>query len=255
MASSLSRLAARTLPPRLLNAVYGLVKGRFVRGPLTYARDGLATVHNSDFQRDPKFARAYEEGKRTGSWGDSDIEWRAYVACWAAEKGRELEGDFVECGVNKGGLAMTVYDFVEFDQLDKTFYLLDTFSGLSPKYITERERELGVRPGGYEECYDAVVRTFAGKKVSIIRGTVPDTLVQVKSERVAYLSIDMNCVEPEIAAAEYFWPKLTSGAVVLLDDYGWPGHIEQKRAFDRFAADRDVRVLPLPTGQGILIKP
>lgn len=252
---SFVRALARALPPRLVNSLYGVAKGRFIRGPLTYVQDGLATIHNSDFRSDPKFAAAYEAGRRTGSWGDSDIHWRAYVACWAAERGASLEGDFVECGVNRGGLAMTVYEFVGFDRLDRTFFLLDTFEGLVERCITERERDLGVTAGGYEHCWDAVQETFRGKRVRLVRGVVPDTLPEVTAEKIAYLSIDMNCVAPEIAAAEAFWPRLSSGAVMLLDDYGWPGHIEQKRAFDAFASARGVRVLPLPTGQGIVIKP
>jgi hypothetical protein len=42
---------------------------------------------------------------------------------------------------------------------------------------------------------------------------------------------------------------------VVLDDYGGPGHILQKHAFDRFADQHGVPLLQLPTGQGLLIKP
>ena len=34
----------------------------------------------------------------------------------------------------------------------------------------------------------------------------------------------MNCAAPELAAAEFFWDRLTTGAVVVLDDYGWDRH-------------------------------
>jgi len=46
-----------------------------------------------------------------------------------------------------------------------------------------------------------------------------------------------------------------STAAVLLDDYGHSGHEEQKRAFDGFALSKDVKILTLPTGQGLIIKP
>ena len=65
----------------------------------------------------------------------------------------------------------------------------------------------------------------------------------------------MNCVQPEVAAMEYFWPKLVAGGVVILDDYGFSGHEAQKRAADQFAASVGARILSLPTGQGLLIKP
>lgn len=64
-----------------------------------------------------------------------------------------------------------------------------------------------------------------------------------------------NGAEIEIAAAAFFWDKLASCAVVILDDNGWEGDIVQKRAFDQFARDRGIQVLPLPTGPGLLFKP
>jgi len=232
--------------------------GRYERvlGPLRYNQDGLATVHNADFMTEPRFARAYALGRATGSWGVSEVHWRAYVACWAAQRALDLEGDFVECGVNRGGLARAIIDFTGVDRTGRRFYLLDTFAGLVDKYISDEERALGRTGGGYEECFDAVQKTFAPfANVVLVRGAVPETLTQVAADRIAFLSLDMNCAPPEIAAAEYFWERLSSGAVVLLDDYGWAGHIVQKRAFDRFAEQRGVAVLGLPTGQGLLFKP
>ena len=84
---------------------------------------------------------------------------------------------------------------------------------------------------------------------------MPETLPLVTSEKISYLSIDMNCVGPEIAAAEYFWDKLVSGAAMVIDDYGWSEHFAQKTAFDEFAKAKAVSILSLPTGQGVLLKP
>ena len=90
---------------------------------------------------------------------------------------------------------------------------------------------------------------------ALVRGKVPDTLGTVVIPRVCYLSIDMNVVEPEIAAIEYFWDKLSPGAPVIMDDYGWSSYRLQKEALDRFAARNGVTILNLPTGQGLLLKP
>lgn len=241
---------------QLLTAAQKLSHSVLVPGPLTYNQDGLATQHNCDFITDQRFQDAYQAGKATGSWGQNDVHWRTYVGCWAANQAVSLVGDFVECGVNRGGMAMTVMRYINFKSLDRKFYLLDTFCGLSAKYIAPEERRLGINPGGYEECFEFVKETFQGfPNVEIIRGTIPDTLPMVKTDKVAYLHIDMNCVKPEIAAAEYFWDKLVSGAVIILDDYGWSKHIVQKRAFDQFAQKHGTLVLPLPTGQGLIFKP
>ena len=252
----IKNILRRVIPHTVITSIETLKYGRLVRGPLTYNQDGLATRHNCDFMNDSHFIESYNRGKQTGSWGEFDIHYRAYIACWVANKVKNLEGDFIECGVNKGGLALTVMNYINFKFLPKNFYLLDTFCGLSDEYISKEERKHYIRAGGYDECYNDVLRTFSDfKNVEIIRGTVPDTLPSVQAKKVCFISIDMNCMEPEIAAAEFFWDKLISGGVIVLDDYGWSGHIIQKHAFDDFASRKGVQVLSLPTGQGLIFKP
>jgi O-methyltransferase len=216
-----------------INRASGNYLSRPLYGKATYNQDGLATTHSAPFMDDPRFKEAYEAGKATGSWTFGDLHWRAHVVCWAATRGSSLLGDFVECGVNRGGYALTVIKYLDFGTLAR-----------------------GVRVGEYEPCYEAVVRTFSPyPNVNIVRGVVPETLSLVETDRVAFLSLDMNTRDPEIAAAEYFWEKLSSGAAIVLDDYGWRKHREQQRAFDDFARRRGVQVLALPTGQGLILKP
>ena len=227
---------------------------------ITYAQDLLFTRHNADFMRDPLFAEAYRLGTQTDDGqllkGDG-IHWRVHVICWAAWHARHLEGDFVDCGVNTGMYARAAIHYVDFQRAGKTYYLLDTFSGMDPRFSSPyemRRNEIlgyGRRPGVYEQ----VQRTFAGFPVEIICGAVPETLSRVRSSRIAFLSVDMNAVWPEVAALEFFWDKLVSGGIIVLDDYGYPGCLEQKEAHDRFAASRGVKVLSLPTCQGLILKP
>jgi hypothetical protein len=147
--------------------------------------------------------------------------------------------------------------YVNFERLGKHFFLLDTFEGLVASQLTPEERRAGLRGGGYTPCHDAVLRTFApyGGAVRVIKGIVPDTLSQVDSDQIAFLSIDMNAREPEIAAAEHFWDRMVPGAAMVLDDYGWRKHATQREAFDNFARSRGAPLLALPTGQGLILKP
>jgi O-methyltransferase len=178
------------------------------------------------------------------------------VRCWAADCARRVEGDFVECGVNTGYSARSVMEYTGFRHLsDKTFYLLDTFDGLSEKYLTPEEKSSGKANTRYEGTYEAVKKTFQEfSNVRIIKGAVPETLSEVQAKRVAYLSLDMNCVKPEIAAAEFFWDKMPAGGVILLDDYVRPGFEELEKAYDEFAREKGVGILSLPTGQGLILK-
>ena len=244
------RTAARRGYQKIQHAVCGLVWRE-----RTFHQDGLATEHNADFCHEVRFRRAYNLGKATGSWRGREIRWRVHVACWAAAHAQHLEGDFVECGVYRGGLARAIVYYLDFDKLEKQFYLFDTFAGIPDQSISAEERQLGRRGGEYDECYDAVRQTFAPfGNVHVVRGIVPNVLDQASIERVAYLSLDMNVYEPEIAAAEHFWPRMSHGGIMLLDDYGFAPHIMQKKAFDAFAQQKGVQILTLPTGQGMIVK-
>lgn len=226
-------------------------------GPITYDADSLTTSNNCDFIKEPRFAAAYAAAAATNPWPGFTLQWRVYIVCWVAEHVRRLEGDFVECGVNTGAYSRAIVEYIDFNKTGKTFYLLDTYEGMPEYLVKEEEKQVGVSHylgKNYKDVYEQVVETFAPFNVKIIKGVVPDTLAECKTDKICYLSIDMNCVEPEIAAANYFWDKIVPGGVMVLDDYGFPMHIYQKKAFDEFAAEKGLKVLCLPTGQGIIFK-
>ena len=234
---------------------------------LIYDQDSLRTRHNHDFMTDPSFMAAYQRGikacdkdhiLRTGG-PKHQIHWRVHVALWVASHAKHLEGDFVECGVGKGVLSSAIMTYLDWNSLDKQFFLFDTFCGIDESYLNEEEKTQGRMEFSkryYSECYEAVKANFAEfRRVHLIRGTVPDTLSTVNITKVCYLSIDMNCAKPEIEAATFFWDKIVSGGLVLLDDYAYVGYDEQKKAFDKFALEKGIEILSIPTGQGLFIKP
>jgi hypothetical protein len=249
---------AMRLPPERLRMAHEIIgSGIGLYGePFRFLEDGIATIHNADFLTDPRFEGAYQSGAATGSWAGWANRWRAYIACWCAQQTSHLPGDFVECGVNKGGNPRMIIDYLGPDAFcRRRFYLLDTFEGFDDRYLSEKERETRKR-FHYSSVLSEVETTFSPYPfATIVQGPVPDTLSKVASNCIAFVSIDMNCVAPELAAAEYFWERMSAGAILLLDDYGFSNHEEQKMGFDAFAAARAVAVLQLPTGQGMIIKP
>jgi hypothetical protein len=255
-----------SLPPLdvvKLEVRFPLADGRaLVQGPLTYNQDGLATRHNADFMREPRFAEAYRAGLENAPPG-TQVEWRVHVALWCASQAAQLEGDFVECGVHTGilsGAVMTWLDFAR--EASRRFWLFDTWQGIPQEQMSEEEKRFGVAAMNRkyqdgDEIHAGVVRKFARwPNAVVVRGRVPESLEAMKTgAKVAYASIDMNVAAAEIAAIEFLWPRLVPGALVLLDDYGWAAHVNQKRAWDAFARERGVAILALPTGQGLLLKP
>jgi len=232
---------------------------------MVYAQDGLVSVHSHTFIRDPLFIKAYARGVQAiGGVDTYQWHWRIHIGLWVANVASRLEGDFVECGVNKGFLSSAIMEYLDWNSLDRDFYLLDTFAGLDERFVSGSERKFGalqknaesLRSGFYVRGVDEVRANFAQwPRARIVEGAVPETLEQVTASRVAYLHLDMNCAPPEVAALTHFWDKLVQGAPVLLDDYAYFGFTPQKLAMDDFARAHGVTVCSLPTGQGLLIKP
>src|SRR5262245_17267051 len=195
--------------------------------PDVYSNDALICFNNHSFMNDPDFQRAYDRGSQ--ALGDGDWyqwHWRVHVGLWAAKTASRLDGDFVECGVSYGFLSSAIMEHLNWDELGKTFYLLDTFAGLDPRFVSASERAAGaietseahLRNGMYVEGADSVRANFSQwRNQKIIVGSVPETLDEVDASAIAYLHIDMNCAPPEVAALRYFWDRLSPGAVVLLD--------------------------------------
>ena len=230
--------------------------------PSTYAGDGLAVEGRIlDALYSDRFQRAYAAGMQTPhniGGGTLRLHWRVYTCVWAAEHARLLDGDFVECGVNSGIMSRAICEYLDFASLPKRFFLFDTFQGIPEEQASPEEREHARSKNLriYRECYAETKQTFAPfPNVTLVRGKVPETLATVDIAKVAYLSIDMNLVLPEIAALEFFWERLVPGGIVVLDDYAFAGHRQQHEAIDAFAARRGVPVYTSPTGQGVILRP
>ncbi|HEV2271231.1 MAG TPA: TylF/MycF/NovP-related O-methyltransferase, partial [Steroidobacteraceae bacterium] len=244
------------------HSLYALVRCAV---PAAYAEDGLISVHSHAFMRNPAFIRAYERGVRAiGGTDTYGWHWRIHIGLWAARIAAGLDGDFVECGVNRGFLSSAVMEYLDWNSQQRDFWLLDTFAGLDARFVSEEERAAGalrrnaerIRTGFYVRGADGVRANFAQwPRARIVQGAVPETLQQVSATRVAYLHLDMNIAPPETAALSYFWGKLSAGAPVLLDDYAYFGHAAQRLAMDEFARARGIAICSLPTGQGLIIKP
>lgn len=227
-----------------------------------YDYDGLRTdpavIYNHDFMRDEAYIGAMRAGAEALGH-DHKMFWRLHVALWAASRAARLPGDFVECGVWRGFLSTAIMTFLDWNNLAQRFYLFDTFDGLIPDLLNEKEREnvdkIRHLNSYFRDTFPFVSRHFRKfPRVELIKGKVPDTLSSIEIGKVSFISIDMNCVGPELAAANFFWPKMVPGAFMLLDDYGFVSYEEQKRGFDQFAAEHGTSVLALPTGQGLIVK-
>ena len=229
--------------------------------PWSYVADGLAIEgKTAAFLDEPLFKAAWDLSRAGNSEGwrgkVPDIRWRAHIACWAAAHGARLEGDFVECGVHTGMLSMTICHFLDFASSGKRFFLFDTFSGIPLETVEAQELPGAERANRhYFDCHELARRNFAPfPNAVLVRGILPQSLLQAPLSRIAYLSVDLNNSGAEKAVIEALWDRLSPSAMVLIDDYGFTGQETQARMWDAFAASQNRAIASLPTGQGLLIR-
>ena len=221
----------------------------------TYMADNLiAVARNLGFARD----RPFMDAARAACQQPEDLHklWRLHTYCWAISTALGLEGALVECGVYEGLYAVTALGTLGAAITpDRDYYLYDTFQGLDDRYASELEMRLS-GPGFAAEGLETQVRErFAPwDNVHVVAGTVPDVLDETAPERVAFLHLDMNCAEAEIAALEFFYDRIPEGGVILLDDYGRSEYHPMFDAYQAWFGARSLRILELPTGQGLIIK-
>lgn len=242
-------------------------------GPLTWDYHGIAARTAIDWLHDQRFAAAHDRAwkeleslnlvftKRPGlsmpiTRNYFHNEWNIHVACWAAAHAVRLEGDFVECGVGAGIFSRVIMEFLNFPQYSsKTFWLVDRWSSQSLDHLQTESEKGKIIIANFIDDISIAKKLFSPyPNVKLIQGVIPDCLGNVTASSIAYLYLDLNVVEPEIAAAEFFWEKLVPGGFVILDDFGFGGHEEQKNGFIKFAKEKHVEILFCPTGQGLMIK-
>lgn len=234
--------------PRFREAVMAVLE----HYPRHFAQDMLITLNrNMGFYEDAPFMQAFN-GEASNTQ-ESSLLWRLHVLAWAADHGRHLAGDFVECGVFEGFSSAVLARYLDFAKLPKRWFLYDTFSGIPERQLNSN----ATNPSSYTDpgLYERVRQRFQPyPNIRVIRGEVPAVLEQEAPDRIAFMHIDMNSADAELGALEQLFERMVPGAVLILDDYGWHYYREQKYVEDAYFQRIGYRVMELPTGQGLVIK-
>jgi O-methyltransferase len=176
--------------------------------------------------------------------------WTTLMACkFAIEK--NIQGDFVECGVWRGGNAMVAAELFKLYGVSKKVWLFDTFKGMTEP--TDADVEAGSDTSARQEferaqrdthnkwCYASLadVRNNFLKKglmsehIVFVEGDVCQTLDGARiPDKICVLRLDTDWYESTKKELEVLYPKLSLGGCFIIDDYGyWAG---SKKATDEY---------------------
>ena len=169
---------------------------------------------------------------------------------------QSIPGDFVECGVWRGGNSIVAAHLFARGDGARSVYLFDTFAGMtapSPQDLRARDNRDAMidyiahqRETHNEWCYASlpdVARNFSDlnllrPNIKFVEGDVVESL---KSEAnlprtISVLRLDTDWYESTRTELEVLYPRLSRGGVLILDDYGhWGGAM---KAVDEYFENR-----------------
>jgi O-methyltransferase len=182
----------RKIRAKLKNALIN----KCINSIFDYYEDGIAVKNKnlSHFQDKP-FHDAYAVmmAGDHANFNFPSLKWRCHTAIWAAGVALNIEGDYIELGVNTGIFSRTICEYYEFQNIDKNFYLFDTFDGVpnSDNYtLTKSDMKRNI---GYTGTFQAATDNFKKfPNAHLIKGNLPKTLDLVQINKIAYICIDLN---------------------------------------------------------------
>ena len=172
---------------------------------------------------------------------------------------KKLEGDFVECGVWKGGNLIIFKSLNENLKINKKIYGYDTFEGMSQP--SDHDIDYSGKPAknewekninknlnysfncyaGIEEVNNNLKKNFKNiDDIILVKGKVENTLTKNENlpKKISILRLDTDWYESTKFGLEILYPKVSNGGILIIDDYGfWKG---AQKAVDEYFKDQHV---------------
>lgn len=171
-----------------------------------------------------------------------------------------IPGNFVECGVWKGGSMLAIAEtLVSMNTTDRKLLLYDTFEGMSDpseediNHDNQNAKALLSKSKSREKdaiwaysTLDTVKTTmsishYPESNIIYLKGRVEDTIPNQVPEKIALLRLDTDWYESTKHELIHLFPLLSVGGVLIIDDYGfWKG---ARKAVDEYISENKLKIL------------
>lgn len=169
-----------------------------------------------------------------------------------------LSGDFVECGVWRGGCSMMMaLTLKELNDTSRKIYLYDTFEGMTAPTANDKDifsksavdllKSKKTTDRNSVWCYselDEVKKNMMGtgyptSNMIFIKGKVEETLLHhLPPNNLSILRLDTDWYESTKIELELLFPKLVKNGILIIDDYGhWKG---ARKAVDEYFKEKKI---------------
>ncbi len=168
-----------------------------------------------------------------------------------------IPGDFVECGVWKGGSSMVIaYTLLALGVKDRRIFLYDTFDGMSEpgeedkdltgvaadQLLGEADKEQSTSVwcySGIDEVKKNLLSTgYPADQLQFIKGKVEDSIPATLPGDIALLRLDTDWYESTHHELVHLFPLLQKSGLLIIDDFGhWEG---AKKAVVQYFEERQL---------------
>ena len=176
----------------------------------------------------------------------------------------KIKGDFVECGVWRGGNSIIALKMINKLRENKNIWLYDTFEGMTKPSEHDYENNTGKKAiieynqnqrddhsnwcyASLEDVKENINKFKSSLKINFIKGDITETLENVHNipEAISVLRLDTDWYESTKKELEILYPRLSVGGVLIIDDYGhWGGC---KKAVDEYFEKNGKKPLLIPS--------
>ena len=163
----------------------------------------------------------------------------------------KIPGDFVECGVWRGGSVMVMaYTLQMFGDTSRRLYLYDTYKGM-----TKANNEIDVRYDGksagevkdswvyatIDDVRKNVISTgYPKASLCFVEGDVMETIPKIIPNEISLLRLDTDWFESSYHEMKHLFPRLSKRGIFIADDYGyWLG---SRKATDKYLEENKVNI-------------
>ena len=172
---------------------------------------------------------------------------------------QRIEGDFVECGVWKGGSSMAIAKTLLINNIsNRDIWLFDTFDGMSePSDVDKDVNGLKAKTRLQDEsketsfvwAYSPIEEVksnldstgYPREHLKFIVGKVENTLmIDNIPDKIALLRLDTDWYDSTKVEMEVLFPRVVKNGIVIIDDYGhWQG---SKLAVDEYIKKNNLTI-------------
>jgi O-methyltransferase len=175
---------------------------------------------------------------------------RAWTLWQGVHQAMNLPGDVAEAGVFRGGTAKLLAKAMV-ERPGKQLFLFDSFEGMVSVSADDRHAK-----GDFSDTSLEGVQKVIGDHpfVEFRKGWVPATFEGLEQRQFCFVHIDLDLHDGVLESLRFFYPRMSPGGIIVLDDYGFASCPGARAAADEFFADKPERLLALSTAQAIIHK-